>query len=100
MRASARSAANCSSVSGSAAAATSAAASIPGSHASAASSAAGSSSAAALVNWANWSARNTDHWRSGTSRRAATTTRHIGHVPCGCSRGAVANGIPRRRKER
>ena len=35
-----------------------------------------------LVNCANCSARNTAYSRSGASRRVATTTRHIGHVPC------------------
>ena len=68
-RASARSAANSSSVSGSAAAASSAAASMPGSHASACSIPAGSSSVSVLVNCASWSARNTAHSRSGASRR-------------------------------
>ena len=99
-RASARSAANSSSVSGSAAAAISAAASIPGSHARACSIPAGSSSVSVLVNCANWKARNTAHSRSGASRRVATTTRHIGQVACGRSRGVVANGIPRSRNER
>ena len=41
-----------------------------------------------VVNWATCSARNTDHSRSGSVRRAATTARHIGHVPCTCSRGS------------
>ena len=52
------------------------------------------------MNWANCSARKTAYSRSGASRRVATTTRHIGHVPWTRSRGSVANGIPRSRKLR
>ncbi len=73
---------------------------MSGSHASACSIPAGSSSVSVLVNWASWSARNTAHSRSGASRRVATTTRHIGQVACGRSRGAVANGMPRWRNLR
>ena len=53
-----------------------------------------------VVNCANCSARKTAYSRSGASRRVATTTRHIGHVPWTRSRGSVANGIPRSRKLR
>ena len=73
---------------------------MPGSQASACSIPSGSSSVSVLVNCANWKARNTAHSRSGAIRRAATTTRHIGQVACGPSRGAVANGMPRWRNLR
>jgi hypothetical protein len=73
---------------------------MPGTQAIASSRSFGSSRFAVLVNCANCSARKTAYSRSGASRRVATTTRHIGHVPWTLSRGSVANGMPRSRKVR
>ena len=100
VRASARSVANAASVSGEAAASSSASTSSPGTRSSAAAMPSGLSRSSVVVNWATWSARKTDHSRSGSVSRAATTARHIGHVPCTCGRGRVANGMPRRRNVR
>ena len=100
MRASSRSRSKASSVAGSLVAAMICSASMPGTHSIALRNSLASSRNAVLVNCANWSARKTAYSRSGASRRVATTTRHIGHVPWTCSRGSVANGIPRSRKLR